>query len=45
MSGNPAIKFEIAARIGRLNEFWGGKTVSEVNAHTRVSSRWLERTV
>src|ERR1700729_4068586 len=24
--GEPADQFEIAARIGRLNEFWGGKT-------------------
>jgi len=32
--GEPADQFEIIARIGRLNEFWGGKTLSEVNAHT-----------
>jgi hypothetical protein len=32
--GEPGDQFEIEARIGRLNEFWGGKTLSEVNAHT-----------
>jgi integrase len=32
--GEPGDQFEIAARIGRLNEFWGGKMLSEVNAHT-----------
>jgi hypothetical protein len=30
--GEPGDQFEIHARIGRLNEFWGGKTLSEVNA-------------
>ena len=32
--GEPADQFEISARIGRLNEFWGGKTLSAVNAQT-----------
>jgi integrase len=32
--GEPGEQFEIAARIGRLNEFWGGKTLSQVNAQT-----------
>jgi hypothetical protein len=32
--GEPADQFEIIARIGRLNEFWGGKTLSAVNAQT-----------
>jgi hypothetical protein len=32
--GEPGDQFEIAARIGRLNEFWGSKMLSEVNAHT-----------
>jgi integrase len=32
--GEPANQFEIDARISRLNEFWGGKMLSEVNAHT-----------
>jgi integrase len=32
--GEPGDQFEIAARVGRLNEFWGGKMLSEVNAHT-----------
>jgi integrase len=32
--GEPANQFEIDARISRLNEFWGGKMLSQVNAHT-----------
>src|SRR2546421_7694968 len=32
--GEPGVQFEIAARIGRLNEFWGGKMLSAVNAQT-----------
>jgi integrase len=32
--GEPGDQFEIAARIGRLNEFWGGKMLSAVNAQT-----------
>jgi integrase len=32
--GEPGDQFDISSRIGRLNEFWGGKTLSEVNAHT-----------
>ena len=32
--GEPGDQFEIIARIGRLNEFWGGKTLSAVNAQT-----------
>ena len=32
--GEPAEQFEIAARIGRLNEFWGGKTLSAINSHS-----------
>lgn len=32
--GEPGEQFEIEARIERLNEFWGGKTLSEVNART-----------
>jgi integrase len=32
--GEPANQFEVAARINRLNEFWGGRMLSEVNAHT-----------
>jgi integrase len=32
--GEPGEQFEIEARIGRLNEFWGGKTLSHVNAQT-----------
>jgi integrase len=32
--GEPGDQFEIAARIGRLNEIWGGKKLSEVNAQT-----------
>src|SRR5690242_19679584 len=32
--GEPADQFEIEARIERLNEFWGGKKLSEVNAQT-----------
>ena len=32
--GEPGEQFEIEARIERLNEFWGGKTMSEVNART-----------
>ena len=31
--GEPSDQFEIVARIGRLNEFWGGKMLSAVNAH------------
>jgi len=30
--GEPGDQFEIEARIERLNEFWGGKKLSEVNA-------------
>jgi integrase len=30
--GEPGDQFEIEARIGRLNEFWGGKMLSDVNA-------------
>ena len=30
--GEPNDQFEIEARIDRLNEFWGGKMLSEVNA-------------
>jgi len=32
--GEPAEQFEIEARIERLNEFWGDKKLSEVNAQT-----------
>ena len=32
--GEPGNQFEIEARIDRLNEFWGGKTLSEVSALT-----------
>jgi integrase len=32
--GEPGNQFEIEARIGRLNDFWGGKMLSEVNSHT-----------
>jgi integrase len=32
--GEPGDQFEIAARIGRLNEFWGGRMLSEINAHS-----------
>jgi integrase len=32
--GEPGGQFEIEARIGRLNEFWGGKTLSKVNAQS-----------
>jgi integrase len=32
--GEPGDQFEIEARIGRLNEFWGGKMLSHVNAKT-----------
>lgn len=32
--GEPAGQFEIEARIERLNEFWGGKRLAEVNART-----------
>jgi hypothetical protein len=32
--GQPNDQFEIEARIARLNEFWGGKVLSEVNART-----------
>ena len=32
--GEPGDQFEIEARIDRLNEFWGGKKLSEVNAQT-----------
>ena len=32
--GEPGEQFEIEARIERLNEFWGGKKLSEVNAQT-----------
>jgi hypothetical protein len=30
--GEPGEQFEIESRIERLNEFWGGKKLSEVNA-------------
>jgi hypothetical protein len=30
--GEPNDQFEIEARIGRLNEFWGGKTLSQISA-------------
>jgi integrase len=32
--GEPGDQFEIEARIERLNEFWGGKKLSAVNART-----------
>src|SRR3984957_1516180 len=32
--GEPDDQFEIEARIGRLNEFWGGKKLLAVNAQT-----------
>jgi hypothetical protein len=32
--GEPGEQFEIEARIDRLNEFWGGRKLSEVNAQT-----------
>jgi integrase len=32
--GEPGDQFEIAARIGRLNDFWGGMMLSAVNAQT-----------
>jgi integrase len=32
--GEPGEQFEIEARIERLNEFWGGKKLSEVNSQT-----------
>src|ERR1700726_5361550 len=32
--GEPGDQFEIEARIERLNEFWGGKKLSAVNAQT-----------
>ncbi len=32
--GEPADQFEIEARIERLNDFWGGKKLSAVNAKT-----------
>ena len=32
--GEPGEQFEIEARIGRLNDFWGGKMLAEVNAQT-----------
>jgi integrase len=32
--GEPGEQFEIGPRIGRLNDFWGGKPLSEVNART-----------
>ncbi|WP_316194495.1 site-specific integrase [Bradyrhizobium sp. SZCCHNRI3052] len=32
--GEPSDQFEIGARIDRLNEFWGGKRLSAVNAQT-----------
>jgi integrase len=32
--GEPGEQFEIEARIGRLNDFWGGKTLSEVNSRS-----------
>jgi integrase len=32
--GEPGDQFEIQARIERLNEFWGGKMLAQVNAQT-----------
>jgi integrase len=32
--GEPGDQFEIQARIDRLNDYWGGKTLSRVNAQT-----------
>jgi integrase len=32
--GEPGDQFEVTARIGRLNEYWGGKTLSQVNSQT-----------
>jgi integrase len=32
--GEPGLQFEIGARIGRLNEFWGGQKLSQVNARS-----------
>lgn len=32
--GEPGDQFEIEARIDRLNDFWGGKKLSAVNAQT-----------
>jgi integrase len=32
--GEPGDQFEIEARIGRLNDFWGGKKLARVNAQT-----------
>jgi integrase len=32
--GEPGDQFEIEARIGRLNEFWGGKKLAQVNSQT-----------
>jgi len=32
--GEPGDQFEIQARIDRLNDYWGGKTLSQVNAQT-----------
>ena len=32
--GAPADQFEIEARIDRLNEYWGGKVLAQVNAKT-----------
>ena len=32
--GEPAKQFEIEARIDRLNEYWGGKMLAQVNAKT-----------
>ena len=32
--GEPGEQFEIVARIDRLNEFWGGKKLSQVNARS-----------
>jgi hypothetical protein len=32
--GEPGEQFEIEARIGRLNDFWGSKTLSDVNSRT-----------
>jgi len=32
--GEPGEQFEIEARIGRLNEFWGGRKLSQVNSRT-----------
>ncbi len=32
--GEPAEQFEIEARIDRLNEYWGGKMLAQVNAKT-----------